>query len=271
MKSLNHLGYDVHGCVRGENRNYDIPYLMVDLLQSIQSDMDFDVIVHAAARSPEASFSEYFADNVIGTRNVIDFAKRSGAKKIIYLSAVSAFGNIDEVLSENSPHNNPGDYGLTKYVAEKLIRDSGLDYDVYILPGVVGEGCRNPYIIRLADALYQDHDVHCYNSDGMFNNVLLVSDLCRFIAQRIENGAKGDVFLLGCTEQMRVRDIVSILADKLNSKSKVEFDTERKGGFILNIEKALRAGFLPTKFRDILSNICDEVVKRRRQYQERVS
>ena len=262
LRALHHLGYSVCGCGRGENQNPGIPYFKADLSRGVQSGEDFDLIIHAAARSPEAAFSDYFADNVVGTRNVVDFARRSGAKKIVYLSAVSTFGNVDAILSEDSPHNNPGDYGLTKYVAEKLIRSSGLDYDVYILPGVVGEGCRNPYIFRLAEALYQGRDVHCYNSEGMFNNVLLISDICDFVVRRLRGESASGVFLLGCAERVRVSDLASILADSLNSGSRIELDPEPGGGFVLNIQKALDAGFAPTPFEEIVKIVCDEVRRR---------
>ena len=262
LRSLNDLGYFVCGCGRGSNRNPDIPYFEADLSKVIQPDVNFDVVIHTAARSPEASFTEYFTDNVLVTRNIIDFAKNNGVRKFIYLSAVSSFGKVDTMLSEDSPRNNPDDYGLTKYIAEKLIRNSGLDNDVYILPGVVGKRCRNPYIIRLAEALYQDRDVHCYNSEGMFNNVLLISDLCDFMLKRIKSEEAGDVFLLGCAERKRVRDMVSILADRLKSTSKIEFVPNPRWGFVLNIQKALNAGFVSSSFEETVNVVCDEVRRR---------
>ena len=264
LRRVKHHGYAVFGCGRGINRHLDVPYLKADLAEGIETDVEFDMIIHAAALSPspETTFEGYFADNVLGTRNVIDLARRTGVKKIIYLSSVSSFGNVDKILRESSPHNDPGDYGLTKYVAERSIRDSGLDHDVYILPGVVGERCHSSYIFRLAEALRLGRDVHCYNSEGMFNNVLLVSDLCDFMIQRLEDGSRGDVFLLGCAGQMRIRDLVFALADELDSTSKIEFDPEPRGAFVLDIQKAIASGFVPTPLEKIVTIVCSEIRRR---------
>ena len=263
LNALSNMGYMAFGCGRGENKNINFPYLKADLSSgAINININFDFIIHAAARSPKAPFNKYFADNVIGTQNIIEFATRNNVKKIIYLSAVSAFGDIKEVLTESSPRNNPGDYGLTKYIAEKLIYSSGLNYDVYILPGVIGKGCRDPYIMRLAEDLYNGRDVNCYNSDGIFNNVLLVDDLLNFIVKRIESSDKSDVFLLGCAERMIMSKVVNILAEKLNSKSKIEFSRDIKGGFYLDIKRALKAGFCSSSIEKIINNVCDEVQRR---------
>ncbi len=262
LRTLSRYGYAVCGCGRGENKNQGIPYLRANLAEGFQCNINFDLIIHAAARSPEASFEEYFFDNVIGTQNILDFAKQNSVRKIVYLSAVSSFGRVDKVLSEESPHDSPGDYGLTKYMAEKLICNSGLDYDIYILPGVVGMGCNNPYIVRLAESLYQWHDVYCYNSEGIFNNVLLVSDLSRFLLHRLETDNAKDVFLLGCTEHISVHDMVSSLMENLHSSSKIELVPEVRGGFYLNTQKALNAGFVSTSFADIITIVCNEVRRR---------
>lgn len=85
-------------------------------------------IVHAAAAmlpNPPALVERV---NVVGTRNVLDFAKRSGVNRVVYLSAVSAV------------YTRKNSYGRSKAEAERLVRESGLRYTILRPTMVYGPG-----------------------------------------------------------------------------------------------------------------------------------
>jgi len=85
-----------------------------------------DTIVHAAAVMPPAPPQRMQEVNVRGTANVIAFAQRWKARRIVYLSAVSA-----AYAKKNA-------YGSSKAEAERLVQESGLDFTILRLTMVYG-------------------------------------------------------------------------------------------------------------------------------------
>jgi len=83
-------------------------------------------IVHAAAVMPPGAADRMHEVNVRGTANVIAFAQRWKARRIVYLSAVSA------------AYARKNAYGESKAEAERLIRESGLDFTILRLTMVYG-------------------------------------------------------------------------------------------------------------------------------------
>ncbi len=84
-----------------------------------------DVIFHLAARQPMANigFEDFYAGNVATTRRVIQYAKQAGVSQLVYSSTLSVFGKDPGVraLTEEIVPIPTNYYGLTKYVAERLI------------------------------------------------------------------------------------------------------------------------------------------------------
>lgn len=83
-------------------------------------------VVHAAAVMPPAAPDLMHEVNVRGSANVIAFAQRWKVPRIVYLSAVSA-----AYAMKNA-------YGSSKAEAERLVRESGLDYTILRLTMVYG-------------------------------------------------------------------------------------------------------------------------------------
>lgn len=75
-------------------------------------------IVHSAALMPPSPGADILRVNVEGTSNMIRVARECGVSRFVYLSAVSA------VYAEKNV------YGLSKERAERLVRESGLDYTI---------------------------------------------------------------------------------------------------------------------------------------------
>ena len=151
-------GYKIIGYARNTVNLHDGVELQIfqgNLSKPINIDEQIDVIIHVAAQSPKRnlSFYDYYINNIVATQNVVDFAKRKRVKKIIYLSTVSAYGRVENILTENTPRNNLDDYGLTKYVAEKIVLESGVPSVILVLPGIVGNGCKDIWLVKVAEKL----------------------------------------------------------------------------------------------------------------------
>lgn len=264
LKYLSNGGYTLFGCGRKQIEQEDYKYFVCDLTND-SLDLDVDVIIHTAAVSPstEVSFNEFFDSNIVATMNLLEYARSHNVKRIIYMGAVSSYGDVNGVLREDSPHNNPGDYGLTKYVAEQLVKNSGILYYTLILPGVVGKNCRHNWIMNTAQTLYSNKPLTYYNGQGLFNNVLEVEDLCEFIKKLLEkNLDESETYLLGSSEMITVEDVVCYMKVFFSSGSQLYEKEQRGSTFYLDVRKAECNGFSPKPIKKTLEIVCNEILRR---------
>ncbi len=86
------------------------------------------VVYHIAATYREAGQpdSAYRAINVDGTRNVIDGARKAGARRVVHCSTGGVHGHIEHPPANEDAPLRPGDiYQETKLEAEQLAREFG--------------------------------------------------------------------------------------------------------------------------------------------------
>jgi nucleoside-diphosphate-sugar epimerase len=117
---------ELHGV--GRRRLDDAAYTAVDLSRPFELPFRPDVVIHAAARAaPWGTAAEYERDNVEATRQVIDFCRRNGLPRLIYVSSSSVFYRPGSQLglTEDSPIGPRfvNRYAATKYAGELLVRD----------------------------------------------------------------------------------------------------------------------------------------------------
>ena len=118
--------FDVHGI--GRRRLSSPSYTSVDLAQPFDVPFTPDVVIHAAARAaPWGRAEEYRRDNVDATRNVIDFCRRRGLPRLIYVSSSSVYYRPGDQrnLSEDGPIGPRfvNEYAATKYAGEQFVRE----------------------------------------------------------------------------------------------------------------------------------------------------
>lgn len=87
-----------------------------------------DVVVHAAGINREIGDQTFQRVHVEGTRTVIEAARRAGVRRIVMVSFVRARPNCGSGYHE------------TKWAAEELIRQSGIDHTILKASMVYGHG-----------------------------------------------------------------------------------------------------------------------------------
>ena len=85
-----------------------------------------DALVHLIGIGKQ-SFKYNFEDNIDLTKNMIKTCKKSGIKKIIYISGLGV------------TKNSTSDYFISKYKAEQEIINSGLNYTIFRPSYIVGK------------------------------------------------------------------------------------------------------------------------------------
>ena len=100
---------------------------------------DIDTIIHLAGMvSYTKPKDELFMVNVEGTRAVLEACPH--AKKIIFSSSVSVYGEITGMADESYPTSPENFYGWSKLEAEKLILDAGIRSVIFRIAPIYGAG-----------------------------------------------------------------------------------------------------------------------------------
>ena len=129
--------------------------------------------VAAASTARPGGIDDFITCNVVGARNIARYARAARIKKVIYTSSISVYGDIHEpYLQETHPITNPDDYGLTKYLAERVFADTeGLSCVALRLPGILGKGAHRAWIPTLVHRVLEgDRKATIYSPSSLFNN-----------------------------------------------------------------------------------------------------
>lgn len=81
-----------------------------------------DAVVHLGAIPTETSFDQLLGPNIIGTFNVFEAARQTGAKRIVFASSIHATGfyPFEQRLTGREPARPDTLYGVTKAYGEAL-------------------------------------------------------------------------------------------------------------------------------------------------------
>jgi NADH dehydrogenase len=147
-----------------------------------------DTIVHAAfitADHKQSSGNQYEATNVQGTANLIKAAKAAGVRRIIEISGLG------------TKPDRPGSYMQGRFLAEKMLKESGLDWTI-IQPSVLF-GKDAPFIKGLADLIRTSPVVPLIGGGKVMFQPIYVEDVVTVIIKVLEDPAptNGKTYTIG--------------------------------------------------------------------------
>ena len=252
-------GEKVLGMLRKKNerlQHQNYKWVQHDLSLGKPELADVGVCIHAAAQSPAPGVSTYdfIKHNVVATKNLLQALQESGCSKIIFLSGVSVYGEVNAPeVNEQTSIINPDSYGLSKLLAERILQEQeSIPVCVLRLPGVLGKGAHTPWLVRQIRKAILNETITIYNPDAIFNNAVWLEDLVEFIQHLTRDDFdKHQIFLLGAEKQLTINTIIEIIRNQTKSESKI--DQEESGSsFILNISKANFVGYKPLTMKEML-------------------
>lgn len=129
----------------------------LDQMKNVQKEVT--TIIHGAAKYDlKSTHKENYLTNVLGTQNLINFAKECNSLKVFaHISSIAVAGNIrreyqEDELEQPSDVMNP--YAQTKYESEKLVRRACLPaHKIIYRPGAILGDSRDPLAFK-ADGPY---------------------------------------------------------------------------------------------------------------------
>jgi dihydroflavonol-4-reductase len=226
-RQLRAKGADLRLLVRACSRTDNIADLPAERVVGDLRDRDSlrrgmagcDVVFHVAAdyRLWAVDGRELYESNVEGTRNVLDAARDSGIRRVVYTSSVATmgFGNNGRMADESTPvalTNMIGDYKRSKFMAEQLVIEAargGQDVVLVNPTTPIGERDIKPTPTGRIVVDFLKQKFPAYVDTGL--NLVDVKECAEGHLLAMEKAVPGERYILG-GENLTLKQILDKLA-----------------------------------------------------------
>ncbi len=183
---------------------------------------DVDYVFHIAAQAGVRSswgnnFSVYTENNISATQKLLEAAKNSHLKKLIYASSSSVYGLCPELpMTESSPLLPYSPYGVTKLAAENLCQ---LYFENYSVPTVslrfftvYGPGQRPDMAFhKFLKAIDENKPIHLYGDGTQTRDFTYIDDIIDANVHSLEKGKAGEIYNVGGGNRKEMNTLFPLL------------------------------------------------------------
>lgn len=222
----------------------------------------YDAIIHLAAKAgvrPSLDRPrEYYATNVGGTQNLLEFAKQRHIRQFVFASSSSVYGTNPNVpWSEEDTNFAPiSPYASTKVSAEMLGHVYAHLYDIRFIAlrffTVYGPRQRPDLAIhKFTQLLFGNQPIPFYGNGTTRRDYTFVADIVQGIWAAINyRKSKFELINLGNNQTIALADLVRTIERTTNRTAKLQYLPEQPGDVsqtYANINKAKNLlGYQPT-------------------------
>ncbi len=238
-KNVLHLAHDIEW-IEGDFTN------QAHLDQIVQG---MDCIVHTICTTLPKDSNENpmydISSNVIPTLHLLQTAKKSGVKKIIFLSSGGTVYGIPRKIP--IPEDHPTDpicsYGIQKLTVEKYLRLyyelHGMDYAIMRIANVYGERQRpnasqGAVTVFLYKALHKE-SIEIWGDGSVTRDYVYISDVARAIPLLVQYTGKHKLFNIGSGRGASLLDLIKIFERVIGSPMDIRFCPARQFDVPVNI------------------------------------
>ncbi|PHQ29093.1 NAD-dependent epimerase/dehydratase family protein [Leeuwenhoekiella nanhaiensis] len=234
-----------------------IPVKIVDLREPKDFkilDTDFDYIFHFAAQpgiASSSSFEDYLLNNLVATKNLIDFALTCKNLKLFTNISTSSIYGLHATLTEDEAPEPASFYGVTKLAAEQLVlsktREKKMKTCSLRLFSVYGprERPEKLYTKLIGCGFFHQEFPLFEGSEDHVRSFTFVEDIIDGVVSVIgkEETINGEVINLGTEQEHTTGEGIAIVEKLLDTKIR-KISVPKRGGDQMftkaNIDKARR-------------------------------
>jgi GDP-L-fucose synthase len=235
-----------------------------------QKEYAVDRIIHCAAKVGGVGGNmkykgEFFYDNIMINTNVIESARQHGVKKLVAFLSTCVFpDNVEYPLTESkihlgTPHFSNDAYAYAKRMAEVQIRaykeQYGLNYTSVIPTNIYGPNdnfnIENGHVIpslihKCYMARENNTDLIIWGSGEPLREFIYSKDVAELALWVLENYNESEPIILSTSEEISIKDVVSVIVEAMNFKGNVKFDkTKPDGQFRKPSDNSKLVSYLP--------------------------
>ena len=236
-----HRDYRVYACGRNEGRakvrfgkffgDEDFRFIRYDVQEPLDSDINFDYIVHAASNASPNFFAEkpveIVKSNILGTFHLLEFGLQHGMKRFLYVSSGEIYGEGDgrmftEEYSGYVDCINPRScYPSSKRAAETLCVSYAAEYGADV---VIARPCHtygphytesdNRAYAQFIDKVLEGNDIHLNGTGSQVRAWCYVVDCVRALLYIMTKGASGEAYNVSDdTTHLSIFEFAKIIAN----------------------------------------------------------
>lgn len=204
-----------------------------EAIKSVLSGRHFDYVIHLAAKDKiyddleTLKYSEYLNVNVVGTARIMEVARMTGAKKFIYTSTHSVYGNTKKhLLSEKRIIPNPASpHGASKIAAEQVVKFMskryGIDSIILRVFSVYGPDMRPHTLIPLViKRVLEGKPIDLYQSRKASRDYIYIDDVVEYLYASLSKRVKFQIINVGTSHAYTNEEVVDEIAMALNKDTK---------------------------------------------------
>lgn len=255
-----------------------------DLLSAIDSSVDY--IIHCASVTQSAEMVRHpveTADSIVmGTRNMLELAKKLQIKSMVCLSSMEVYGTVGDIgrprkedeLGEVELFSPRSCYPLGKRMAEHYCyiyqQEYGVPVKISRLAQTFGKGIRpddNRVYMQFARAVNEDRDIVLKTMGNSMGNYCASDDAVNAVFTILYCGRDGEAYNVVNEENtMSIREMAELAAGQTAGeqiKVKIELEDPNMTGYApdtglkLSGEKLRQLGWHPSKnlaemYRDVI-------------------
>lgn len=242
-KTLLELGHQVVGIGRKKYgfldpeilKNQNFHFLSLELKNITSADLSgfsFDACIHLASMVEYAShdYHDYHDYTIIPVLNLISLTQELKIPKVIFSSTLSVIGKAqskDQEVNENSCINPMSNYGLSKYLCEKLfeiatLKNPDLSCIALRFPAIFGKNHLGGLVHTLKENAINNEEIELFGKGQYLRNILYVEDAIKAILLSLEADLKGyELFVIGSEKSISVLEIAQELIKLTHSQSQI--------------------------------------------------
>jgi dTDP-glucose 4,6-dehydratase len=197
-------------------------------IERMLEEHNFDFVYHAAAEYGRWNGEDYYENlwltNAVGTKNLLRMQEKQKFR-IIFFGSAEVYGDYDGIMSEDVMEKIPikqmNDYAISKWVNEMQILNSAAMFQTESvrvrLFNVYGVGEHyTPYRGWIPKFIYKAMKNQPYTVYlGHKRTLEYVEDLCRTLANIMDNFKPGEIYNLGGDTQYEIKYVSNLILKNL--------------------------------------------------------
>src|SRR3989440_5157935 len=222
----------------------------------------FEVIAHLAARAgvrPSIQYPQlYYDTNVTGTLHLLEAARLTGVERFVFASSSSVYGASKTVPFSEDQHltQTLSPYGATKIAGEFLCSTYSHLYRMRVVAlryfTVYGPRQRPDLAIhQFTRRIYAGQPIDQFGDGSTQRDYTYIDDIIQGTMAALDyNGPLYDVFNLGESQTIQLKDLILAIENTLKKKAKINRLAQQPGDMprtYADISKAKKSlGYNPT-------------------------
>jgi len=227
-----------------------------DKVRTLFSREKFDAVAHIAARAgvrPSIKFPQlYYDTNVSGTLHLLEAARVTGIERLIFASSSSVYGISKVVPFSEDLHlmQTISPYAATKIAAEFLCSTYSHLYQMRIVAlrffTVYGPRQRPDLAIhQFTRKIHAGESIEQFGDGTTRRDYTYIDDIMQGVLASLHyQGPLFDIFNLGESETIQLKDLIKAIENALGKKAKINRLPEQPGDVPLTCADISKAGRL---------------------------